>query len=337
MSLGIALMRQVVAPDQLGAAIGWNALAVALAAAAGPSLGAAILSLWGWPWLFAVNLPVGIAALLASRALPRRAGTGRPLDRVSVALNAGVFAALVVGAELLASRPGASILLVLVAGLSLWRLVAREAPKAAPLIPLDLLRIHAVKISVIASVFCFTGQAAALLALPFHLRYGLGQSVLMTGLYMTPWPLAVAVAARVAGGWSDRFSTAWLCALGGGCLALGLAAIAFWPASLGPAGLVPFVVLCGLGFGIFQTPNNRNLHLAAPVERSGAAGGVQATARLTGQTTGAVLMTLLFTVTSLEAAPRLGLALAAALALAAGLVSLLRRAKPTGQPMAEPG
>ncbi|MES2724461.1 MAG: MFS transporter, partial [Pseudomonadota bacterium] len=88
-------------------------------------------------------------------------------------------------------------------------------------------------------------------------------------------------------------------------------------------------ILCGLGFGLFQTPNNRNMFLAAPAERSGAAGGLQGTARLTGQTAGAVLMTVLFATPSIGAAPPLGLAAAAAFVLLAGLVSLLRVPAPT--------
>ena len=94
MSLGVALLRATVPHDRLSAAIGWNALAVALSSAAGPTLGAAILATAGWPWLFAVNLPLGALVLLASRALPRVAGTGRKLDLTSVSMNAGAFASL---------------------------------------------------------------------------------------------------------------------------------------------------------------------------------------------------------------------------------------------------
>jgi DHA2 family multidrug resistance protein-like MFS transporter len=123
---------------------------------------------------------------------------------------------------------------------------------------------------------------------------------------------------------ANRVSGAWLCALGGALLALGLASAALWPLQGKPLGLIPFVVLCGVGFGLFQVPNNRNMFLSAPRTRSGAAGGMQSTARLTGQTIGAVIMTLLFTVTSIDLAPRIGLGIAAVLTLVAGLVSMLR-------------
>jgi DHA2 family multidrug resistance protein-like MFS transporter len=324
MALGVALLRFAVPRSQLSAAIGWNALTVALSSAASPALGAVVLSGMGWPGLYLINLPLGAMALFATRALPLAIGTGRRIDALSVAMNGLAFASLVVGAELLPTEPLAAALLLVTATLALAALVRREMPKAAPMIPLDLLRARAFRVSVIASVCCFAGQTAGLVALPFYLQHGLGQTQLMVGAYMTPWPLSVAAAAVVAGRLADRISTAWLCAVGGGCLALGLAASALWPLHGDPRLLILFAVVCGLGFGLFQTPNNRNMFLSAPLERSGAAGGMQGTARLAGQTAGAVLMTLLFTTTSMSAAPRIGLGIGAALALVAGLVSALR-------------
>jgi MFS transporter, DHA2 family, multidrug resistance protein len=324
MSLGVALLRFVVPHQRLGAAIGWNALTVALASAAGPTIGAAILSVAAWPWLFAVNLPVGLVVLIASRALPDVEGSARRLDLPSVALNAAGFAALVVGADWLPSKPMQGAVLIAVGALGMAALIRREMPRTAPLIPLDLLRVDSFRISVIASVCCFAGQAAGMVALPFYLQHGLGLGAFQTGLYMTPWPLTVAVAAPLAGRLANRVSTGWLCAIGGACLAAGLAAAALWPLHGNPLPLIPLTMLCGLGFGLFQVPNNRNMLLSAPRERSGAAGGMQGTARLTGQTVGAVMMTLLFTLASAGGAPRIGLGIAAVLTLIAGLVSTLR-------------
>jgi DHA2 family multidrug resistance protein-like MFS transporter len=72
------------------------------------------------------------------------------------------------------------------------------------------------------------------------------------------------------------------------------------------------------------------MFLSAPRQRSGAAGGMQGVARLTGQTAGAVLMTLLFSTTAVTAAPRIGLGVGAVLTLTAGLVSALRIAPRRG-------
>ncbi len=324
MSLGVALLRIVVPQRQLGAAIGWNALAVALASAAGPTACALVLSVASWPWLFAVNLPLGALVLLATRALPDVAGTGHKLDFGSVALNAAAFGSWVVGAELMPERPVLGVLLIAAGTLAMIALVRRELPRQAPMIPLDLLREGSFRISVIASVCCFVGQSAAMVSLPFYLQHGLGQDALQTGLLITPWPLTVAVMAPLAGRLVSRVSGAFLCALGGLLLALGLGSAALWPLHGRPYVLIPLVMLCGAGFGLFQVPNNRNMFLSAPRARSGAAGGMQGTARLTGQTIGALIMTLLFTLTSLELAPRIGLGIAAVLTLVAGLVSTLR-------------
>jgi DHA2 family multidrug resistance protein-like MFS transporter len=265
-----------------------------------------------------------VVVLLVTRALPHLNGTARRVDLLSVALNAGSFAALVVGAELLPAKPALAAVLLVVSAFGSGVLVRREMPRETPLIPLDLLRVGSFRISVLASVCCFAGQTAAIVALPFYLQHGLGQNTLMIGLYMTSWPLTVAIAAPIAGRLANRVSTAWLCVTGGACLTIGLAAASLWPLQGGPLPLVPFTMLCGLGFGLFNVPNNHNMFLSAPSERSGAAGGMQGTARLAGQTAGAVVMTLLFTLTSADAAPRIGLGIGSALTLVAGLVSALR-------------
>jgi DHA2 family multidrug resistance protein-like MFS transporter len=328
MALGLALMRFVFPRRQLGAAIGWNALAIALTSAAAPSIGAAILSALSWPWLFVLNLPVGAVVLLASRSLPVVARQDRAIDPVSMLLNAAAFALLVIGAEFTIARPvlAAALLALGIAGIV--ALVRRERPKAAPLIPLDLLARRAFRLSIVASVFCFTGQMAGTIALPFYLERGLGLSVAMTGLAMTPWPLAVAIAAPLSSRAASRFPTAWLCAGGAACLAAGLALTAIWPVSGGLPVLLFFLVLCGLGFGFFQTPNNHNMLIAAPRERSGAAGGAQGMARLIGQTTGATMMSLIFALVPAAHAPRLGMAISAVLVLGAVAASLTRGATP---------
>lgn len=324
MALAIALLRQMVPSQQLGTAIGWNALAVALSSAAGPVLGAAILSVADWPWLFAVLLPFGLWVLLAAGALPVVAGTAHKVDLLSMALNAGTFASLVIAAGAITEHPALAAALLALSALQLALLVKRERRKAAPLIPLDLLRSGSFRISVIASVLSFAGQTAGLVALPFYLQHSLGQEVLMTGLYMIPWPLTVALIAPLAGRLANRWSAAWLCSVGGMCLATGLAGAALWPLRETLIILVPLTMLCGLGFALFNVANNRTLFLAAPLSRSGAAGGMQGTARLLGQTAGAVTMTLLFNLFPADSAPQLALGAGALLNVLAALVSVLQ-------------
>ena len=264
MALGIALMRFTYPQRLLGAVIGWNATVIALSAAAGPTIGATILMVAGWPWLFAINLPVGAIVLAAALALPQPSGTGRRLDLLSVTLNGTAFAAFVLGIDFATNRPKLAAALLATAVASLIALVRREMPRHAPLIPLDLLRNGPFRISVIASVCCFAGQMASYVALPFYLQHGLGEDAFTTGLYLTPWPLTVAFAGPISGRLADRISNDLLCALGGIFLALGLALTALWPVRGNLLPLVIFFMLSGLGFGFFQTPNNRNMLLSVP-------------------------------------------------------------------------
>ncbi|MBX7197221.1 MAG: MFS transporter, partial [Sandaracinaceae bacterium] len=244
LSLSVSLLRSVVSPSELGTAIGWNSLAVASGAAMGPTIGALVLSAAGWPWLFAVNVPLGVAVLLATRALPEGEGSGRGIDLGSVALNGATFAALVLGAELLPLHPVPAVALLAVSVASLFALVRRETSREAPLIPLDLLRSRSFRVSVAASITLFVGQSAAVVALPFYLQRDLGLSALRTGLLITPWPVAVAVVAPLAGKLADRVSGAVLCAIGGALLSIGLALLALWPMHGRPLLVVPLIALC---------------------------------------------------------------------------------------------
>lgn len=322
MALGVALMRFTVPGDQLGRAISWNALTVALSTAAAPTAGAIILSHASWPWLFAIKLPLGCVALVASRLLPSTMPSPQRLDTPSMALNGLMFGAMVLGAEFALVSPALGMPMIAIAAISLIALVRRERTKIAPLVPIDLLRSKSFRTSVIASIICFTGQTAGIVALPFYLQYGLHQPALATGLYMTAWPLSVAATATVSGRLADRLPPAWLCAGGAALLAIGLASASLWHLEGDPSPLILFASICGVGFGLFNVPNNRAMFMAAPPERSAAAGGLQGTARLTGQTAGAVLTTALFTVTSLNLAPRIGLLVGAVLALIAAFVSI---------------
>ncbi len=324
MALAVTLLRFTFPQRLIGTVIGWNAMVVALSAAVGPTIGAAILSVASWPWLFAVNVPIGIVVLVAGRALPRPAGSRRRLDLLSIALNAAGFGCLVLGADRVSDGPMPGLALLALSAASFLALVRREWPRPTPLIPLDLLRERSFRLSVIASVCCFSGQMASYVALPFVFQHGMGLSPLATGLCMTPWPLVVAVAGPIAGRLSDRMASGLLCAVGGVLLAIGLGLAAAWPLHGSPVPLVLFTMVSGLGFGLFLVPNNRNMLVSVARERSGAAGGMQGTARLVGQTAGGVLMTVLFTLASADVAPRAGLALAAALTLLGGLVSALR-------------
>lgn len=324
MSLTGGLIRHTYPARQLGRAIGINAMMVAASGAAAPTVAAAILAVGPWHWLFMANLPVALAGLLiGARTLPDPPGARRRFDLAGAGLNILAFGLFFLGLDLLLAAPPAALLL-LACGIGAGvLLVRRQRTQTAPLLPLDLLRDPVVALSVAASICGFAAWYASYVALPFLLQAA-GRSQVESGLLMTPWPLAIAVAAPLAGRLSDAVPTAVLCAGGMVAMAAGLALLAVLQPA-GPALLIGGVVgLCGAGFGAFQTPNNRTMLAAAPKSRSGGAGGMQATARLLGTTLGTTILALAFQLAGSDG-PRLALLAGVGFALAAAALSLSRR------------
>ena len=326
MSVNGGLVRFIWPHRMLGRGIGVNALVVSVASAIGPTLASGILALGPWPWLFAVNIPVGLAALvLASRALPANPLSGRRFDVVSATLNALTFGLTIMGADVV-TRTSAKISggVELAAGLVFGTLlVRREWPRRRPLVPFDLLRGRVFALSIATSIASFAAQTLAFVSLPFHFENSLHRSQVATGLLMTPWPVALAILAPLAGWLSDKVSAALLCAAGLLAMAAGLAALVLMAPGAGDLDIAWRMALCGLGFGLFQSPNNRMMLTSAPRERAGAAGGMLGTARLTGQTLGAVLTAIMFELFSARG-ETIALEVAAAFALAAAAISLTR-------------
>jgi DHA2 family multidrug resistance protein-like MFS transporter len=321
-----ALLRTVFPVKQVGAGIGYLALTVAVSAAIGPSLAAGILSVGSWRWLFGINLPIGLFAIaLAGRILPRDAPVARRLDLTGALLNALTLTLFVVGASKLGDRSArttAGIMLVL-GCVSALALVRHQRGLETPLLPLDLLRTPVLRLSVGTSVASYTAQTIAMLALPFLLIAEMGRSAAATGLLMTPWPLVIVVVAPLSGRLSDRFNSERVGAAGLALFSLGLVALALLPMSPSDLDIVWRVGLCGIGFGLFQTPNNRLMLISAPRERSGAAGGLMTMSRMVGMTAGGALATVMLDLYGTRGAGT-SLAIAAGAAGTGLLVALLR-------------
>ena len=325
MSVSSALVRFTYPHRMLGRAIGINAFSVAVAGALGPTIASAILAITQWRWLFAVNVPIGALTIaIALYALPETERSHRRLNYGGVALNAGTFALLIAGLQSFARDAITPLGFAEIAGGCILGglLVRHEINRDMPLIPFDLLRLRLFSLSVATSVGSFMAQTAGLVALPFEIQR-VGHSAAVTGLLMTPWPVGVALAAPVAGRLADRYPAGILGSVGLVAMGSGLTLLALFPAHGSAADLIWRMALCGLGFGFFQAPNNRTLIDSAPRARTGAAGGMLATARLLGQTLGAAGVAILFRAFP-EKGSNLALGVAAGLALAAAAVSVSR-------------
>jgi DHA2 family multidrug resistance protein-like MFS transporter len=326
MSVNTALVRFVYPSRMHGRGFGHNAMVVATAFTLGPTIASAILAFGSWPWLFAVNLPFGILALLIGiQTLPTFPRAKHAFDFLGAAMAAACLGLFIVGVGGAGHQASTGLVLgSLIAAFAIgFILTRRHADHPAPMLPMDLFHRPLFALSAATAICSFAVQGLSFVALPFYFEDVLGRSQVETGFFMTPWPLVVAIMAPIGGRLSDRFSAGILGGLGLIVLALGMALLAMLPANPGIADIVWRMMVCGFGFGFFQTPNMKAIMSSAPPHRSGSASSIVATARLTGQTTGAAAAALCFGLAGREGAG-LALALGAGFAALGSVMSFLR-------------
>ncbi len=325
--MNATLMRFCYPVRVLGFGIALGTTVVAMSSALGPSIGALLLSLGNWRWMFAVNIPIGLVVIFVGwKTLPRPPISKQAFDVASTALSALTLGLFMVGADTLSHGGQWSLALFLIAisliaGTALYR---RSSLQIRPLVPVDLLRIPMYGLSMCTSLTAFMAEAIGMISLPFILHYGMGRTVVETGLLLTPWPLGVVVAAQLGGQLMKRFPSGMLGGLGMLMMAVGLVLLATLTAPASSFDLGWRIALCGAGFGLFQTPNNQAWILAIPPERSGAGGGMASTARLVGQTSGAMIVALTFRLLPDQVGAPWPLWIAAGIAIAASLISSTR-------------
>lgn len=328
MSVNTALIRIIYPSRFLGKGMGLNAIVVSVSAAAGPSVASAILSVANWPWLFVVNIPIGITALLLSfKFLPTNPVKviGRKFDVMGGLMNALTFG-LIIGLIEGFTHDFSPYLMIggfivfLTCGYTFF---LRERKQQYPIFPVDLLRIPIFSLSITTSVFSFMAQMLAIVSLPFFLQGTLGRDEVATGLLLTPWPIATMICAPIAGRLVGKVNAGVLGGIGLLVFATGLFLLGDLPVHPSDVDIIWRMALCGAGFGLFQTPNNSTIIASAPASRSGGASGMLGTARLLGQTSGAALVALMFKLFHTNGT-HASLYLACIVALVAAVISMMR-------------
>lgn len=335
MSVTVALIRIIYPREMLGRGLALNAMVVAISTAAGPTLAGALLSVASWHWLFLINVPIGIVAyFIGHKYLPENPGrkNQHKFDWLSGFANMLVFGLVFYSLGSFAHTTGfLANIIMLAAGLAAGVFyVRRQLRQPVPMLPVDLLSNRVYSLSILTSTSSFMAQNISMIALPFMFLNGYGFSEITTGLLMTPWPLATMIVAPVAARIVEKYNPGVTASCGMLVFAVGVLMLVITPASgVSEWDIAWRMAICGVGFGLFQTPNNIVMVSATPIERSGGAGGMQSTARLTGQTLGATVVTVVFALAGASSV-RFALSASIAFALIAGIFSISRVKMKTG-------
>ena len=152
--------------------------------------------------------------------------------------------------------------------------IRRQLRQEDPLMPVDLLRIPIFSLSISTSLCSFTAQMLATVSLPFFFQNTLGYDSSQIGMLLTPWPLAIIVVAPISSRLVEHIHAGILGGIGLTIFAIGLFLMSFLPDHPSRFDIVWRMILCGIGFGLFQSPNNSTIISSAPQHRSGGASGM---------------------------------------------------------------
>ena len=292
----LALIKATFPPQKLGLAFGVQGIAAGLAASLGPTVGGLITTSLSWEYIFFLNLPVGIVAIVGALAVipeSRAEGASRRLDLPGLLFSgAGIFLlvfAIIEGeklgwgsAAILGSFAGAAVLLAL--------FFIAESRVREPLVPLSLFKDRLFAVGNVLRAVTEFGVLGVFFALALFLQIQLGYSALQTGLVLLPLVAASLVVSPVAGSLSDRVDARWLVVPG----LLLVAGGTFWLAHVSPQTEWTFFIapltVSGVGLSMLYGPTTSTTLRNVPTEQSGVASSISYAAFLLGSELGLALV-----------------------------------------------
>ncbi|ADJ49831.1 major facilitator transporter [Amycolatopsis mediterranei S699] len=316
----IGLIRALFDGAELAKALGTIGPVMGLSAVTGPLLGGLLTQAVSWRAVFLVNVPLGLAVLLAARLLREdRAATRPRLDVTGTLLVAGGAGLLVYP---LIDPAGTDWGLLAAGGVLLVVFGFQQRRAAAPLVEPSLFAHRGFPAALAGSLLFFAVMTGLMQVVPMQLQLGSGADVRTAGLTLLPLSAGLAVSSYVAGArlvpkFGSRVMFAGLALLVTGVLAMEAGGVGAYPWAL---------ALCGLGMGTFTVPFfTAALDRVRPHETGSAAGLLNAVQQL-GGTLGVALLGGLYLGTG-TAAAALGLGAALAVAAAVAVVPLTARKK----------
>lgn len=296
--------------NERGKALGLIGTFVSLGSIAGPSLGGVIVSSLGWEYIFWVNVPIGlIAILLGWKVLPKdlirvKDNIDLPGSTLFAVFIILLFAGLLLGQQMGYSNPWIiSALVLAMAALASFLWVETRRPQ--PLLDLSLFRNPLFTIGVLCGFLVFSANFCFNIIAPFYAQSMLHLSPFQAGFLLMLMPICMVIVAPLSGAWSDKIGSELLTFAGLVVMViaqLGLARL-HEGSSVLLVGL--WIAMLGIGSGLFQSPNNSLIMSKVPRTQLGSAGSVNSLVRNVGMVVGITLATtILFHVMSREAGHR---------------------------------
>ncbi len=276
----VALITQAFPSNERGKAIGIQGAVQAISMSVGPFVGGILIAAIGWRAIFYVNIPIGIIGVTAALfILPpnQKAEKKEKIDYVGALSFAAGLAFLVMAFNegvKLGWQSYTIMIYFLHAAVLMTLFIITELNVEHPLIDLKLFKNSTFLIGNLTGMLSYYVLFAVLFLMPFYLQNVLNMSVAVTGMLLTPIPLAMAVVAPISGHISDKYgsrimTTGGMLISAAACLGLFFAGVST-PVAL----LVAELIVLGIGMGMFTPPNNSAIMGAAPREKLGVAGGI---------------------------------------------------------------
>lgn len=282
---GVAIVTSVFPPERRGRALGVTVAAVYSGSALGPFIGGIMTQAFGWRSIFYLTTVLGLIAVTLTLWKMRgewAEARGQKLDIVGSFLYGVALVGIMYGFSVLPSLNGAWLLLggAVFMGAFFWR----EGAVAYPVLDISLFRGNPTfAFSNLAALINYAATFALSFLLSLFLQYIKGMSPQAAGLLMLSQPVVMAVSSPLAGRLSDRVEPRLVSTVGMGMTVVGLLLISFMTAA-SPFGLImAILMLCGLGFGLFSSPNTSAIMGSVTRKHYAVASATTGVMRLVGQ------------------------------------------------------
>lgn len=293
---GAAILTSVFAAGERGRALGINVAAVYSGLSLGPFVGGIITQHASWRFIFGMNVPLGLAIVwTAARMLEPDKGeaSGARFDWAGALLLGFALAFLMFGLSKLNVLWGAGLVVLGVAGLGAF--VAVEARSKSPMVDMQLFRGNPVfAFSNLAALINYSATFAVTFLLSLYLQYVQHLSPREAGTVLVAQPIVQAVFSPLAGRLSDRINAGVLASIGMGVTLVGVVLLGFVGADTSQVYVVICLVLLGVGFGLFSSPNTNAVMGAVATRQLGVAGSILSTMRSIGMILSMGVVSLLF-------------------------------------------